>query len=125
MHIGSCAVFAGPAPSFEDFRGLVAAKLPLLPRYRQKLRFVPGALDLPIWVDDADLALGYHVRHTALPPPNGDDELNALMGRLMSQALDRQRPLWELWMVEGLPHGRWRSWPRSTTAWSTGSRVPT
>jgi diacylglycerol O-acyltransferase / wax synthase len=107
LHIGSCAVFAGPSPAFDDFRRLVSQKLPLLPRYRQKVRFVPGDLGAPVWVDDRSFELGYHVRHTALPPPGGDDERDALMGRLMSQALDRHRPLWEAWMVEGLPNGQW------------------
>jgi diacylglycerol O-acyltransferase len=107
MHIGSCAVFEGPAPAFTDLLGLVAAKLGRLPRYRQRLRVVPGALAHPVWVDDADFRLGYHVRRTALPAPGGEAELDALVGRLMSQELDRRRPLWEAWVVEGLEGGRW------------------
>ena len=107
MHIGSCAVFEGPAPAYEELVALVASKLPLLTRYRQKVRFVPGDLGRPVWVDDPHFDLEYHVRHSALPPPGLEPELNTLMGRLMSQELDRHRPLWEAWMIEGLAGGRW------------------
>jgi diacylglycerol O-acyltransferase len=107
MHIASCAIFEGPAPPYEQLVALVASKLPLLKRYRQKVRFVPGNLGRPVWVDDPHFNLAYHVRHTALPPPGGEDDLDNLMGRLMSVELDRHRPLWEVWMVEGLAGGRW------------------
>jgi diacylglycerol O-acyltransferase len=107
MHIASCAIFERPAPPYEEFVDLVAAKLPLLPRYRQKVRFVPGQLGRPVWVDDPHFNLAYHVRHTALPPPGGEAELNNLMARLMAVELDRHRPLWEIWVVEGLTDGRW------------------
>jgi diacylglycerol O-acyltransferase / wax synthase len=107
MHIASCAIFEGPSPSYEEFVELVAAKLPQLTRYRQKVRFVPGQLGRPVWVDDPHFNLAYHVRHSALPPPGGDEELNNLMGRLMAVELDRHRPLWEVWMIEGLTRGRW------------------
>ena len=107
MHIGSCAVFEGPAPDYDDVVSLVASKLPLIPRYRQKVRFVPGALGRPVWIDDPHFNLDYHVRHSALPPPGSESDLNALMGRLMSQELDRHRPLWEMWMIEGLPDDKW------------------
>ena len=107
MHIASCAIFEGPSPPYEDFVDLVASKLPLLPRYRQTVRFVPGHLGRPVWVDDSHFNLAYHVRHTALPPPGDEQALNNLMGRLMSVELDRHRPLWELWVVEGLTGGRW------------------
>ena len=107
MHIGSVAVFEGPAPSRADVEAMVASKLPAVPRYRQKVRFVPLDLGRPLWVDDTHFNLGYHVRHTALPPPGGDDELRNLVGRVMSQQLDRAKPLWEMWMVEGLEDGHW------------------
>jgi diacylglycerol O-acyltransferase len=107
MHIASCAVFEGPPPEFDAIVDLFAAKLPLVPRYRQRVRFVPLDLARPVWVDDADFDLGYHLRHTALPLPGGTAELERLMGRLMSQELDRARPLWETWMVDGLDGGRW------------------
>jgi diacylglycerol O-acyltransferase len=107
MHVGSCAVFEGPAPAYDDVLWLIAGKLALIPRYRQKVRFVPGGLGRPVWVDDAHFNLEYHVRHTALPPPGSEDDLDNLMGRVMSQELDRHRPLWEAWMVEGLSDDRW------------------
>ena len=107
MHIASCATFEGPAPPYADFVDLFESKLPVLGRYRQKVRFVPGQLGRPVWVDDPHFNLGYHVRHTALPPPGGEQELNTLMSWLMSVELDRRRPLWEAWMVEGLTDGRW------------------
>jgi diacylglycerol O-acyltransferase / wax synthase len=107
MHIGSVGIFEGPAPNYDDFAGLVAGKLPLVPRYRQKVRFVPLDLGRPVWVDDTHFNLGYHLRHTALPPPGGDRELRNLVGRLMAQQLDRTKALWEMWMVEGLQDGHW------------------
>ncbi len=107
MHIASCARFEGPAPSYEALVELFRGKLPLVPRYRQKVRFVPGSIGRPVWVDDAHFRIDYHIRHTALPPPGSDDDLRNLMGRLMSQQLDRNRPLWEVWMVEGLADGTW------------------
>ena len=107
MHIGSCSVFEGPAPAYDDIVALVASKLPLIPRYRQKVRFVPGGFGRPVWVDDPHFNLDYHVRHSALPPAGSGTDLNTLMGRLMSQELDRHRPLWELWMIEGLPDDQW------------------
>ena len=106
MHIASCAIFEGPPPPYDDVVGLVASKLPRLRRYRQKVRFVPGDLGAPVWVDDPHFNLAYHVRHSALPPPGGEAELNNLMGRLMAVELDRHRPLWEIWVVEGLTGGR-------------------
>ena len=107
MHIASCAIFDGPAPAYEDLVELFRGKVPLVPRYRQKVRFVPGAFGRPVWVDDAHFRIEYHLRHTALPPPGDDAQLRNLMGRLMSQQLDRNRPLWETWMVEGFADGRW------------------
>jgi WS/DGAT/MGAT family acyltransferase len=107
MHIGSVGIFEGPVPSPEDVRRAIASRLPLVPRYRQKVRFVPLALGRPTWVDDPHFNIDYHVRRTALPAPGGDDELRNLVGRVMSQQLDRQKPLWEMWVAEGLDEGRW------------------
>jgi diacylglycerol O-acyltransferase len=107
MHIASCAVFEGPAPDYEQVVATIAGKLAKIPRYRQVVRFVPLQLGRPVWVDDPHFRLEYHVRHTALPPPGGDAELRALMGRVMSQPLDRHRPLWETWMIEGMENRRW------------------
>jgi diacylglycerol O-acyltransferase len=107
MHIGSVGIFEGPAPAPGEVYAAIAARLPLVPRYRQKVRFVPLALGRPAWVDDPHFNLDYHVRRTALPAPGGDDELRSLVGRVMSQQLDRAKPLWELWVAEGLDDGRW------------------
>jgi diacylglycerol O-acyltransferase len=107
MHIGSVAVLEGPAPAYGDLVRLIAGKLPLVPRYRQKVRFAPGGVGRPLWVDDPHFQILYHIRHTALPPPGGRDELRNLAGRVFAQTLDRGKPLWELWMVEGLEDGRW------------------
>jgi diacylglycerol O-acyltransferase / wax synthase len=107
MHIGSVAVFDGPAPHYEQFEAMVAGKLPAVPRYRQKVRFVPLQLGRPLWVDDPHFNLGYHLRHTALASPGGDLQLRNLVGRVMSQQLDRHKPLWEMWMVDGLENGHW------------------
>ena len=107
MHIGSVGIFEGPAPGPEEVPAAIAASLPLVPRYRQKVRFVPLALGRPVWVDDPHFNIDYHVRRTALPSPGGDRELRNLVGRVMSQQLDRTKPLWELWVAEGLDRGRW------------------
>ena len=102
MHIGSITVFEGPPPTYGELVRLVAAKLALVPRYRQRVRFVPFGLGRPVWVDDPHFNLLYHIRRTGLPAPGGREELRNLAGRLFGQSLDRAKPLWELWMVEGL-----------------------
>ncbi len=107
MHIAGACIFEDPPPPFEDVKGLVASKLHLIPRYRQRVRTVPLELGRPVWVDDPHFDLGYHLRHTALPGPGDDAAFGRLMGRVMSQPLDRQRPLWEMWLVEGLEGGQW------------------
>jgi diacylglycerol O-acyltransferase / wax synthase len=107
MHIAGISVFEGPAPTIDDLLGLLTAKMHLIPRYRQRVRTVPAELGRPVWVDDPHFNLSYHVRNTALPQPGDDATLCRLMGRLMSQPLDRNRPLWESWLVEGLSEGRW------------------
>jgi WS/DGAT/MGAT family acyltransferase len=107
MHIGSVAIFEGPPPTYDEFAGMLASKLPRVPRYRQVVRFTPYGLGRPVWADDPGFNIGYHVRHTALAPPGGEGALRELTGRLMSQQLDRSKPLWELWVVEGLDKNRW------------------
>jgi len=107
MHIGSIGIFEGPAPRFGDVVAMVQGKLPLVPRYRQVVRFVPLQLGRPVWADDPTFDIDYHIRHTALPAPGGDLELRALVGRVMGQQLDRTKPLWEIWVVDGLTDGRW------------------
>jgi diacylglycerol O-acyltransferase / wax synthase len=107
MHIASVAIFEGPQPDFGKVMAMIAGKLSLVPRYRQVVRFVPLDLGRPVWVDDPHFNIEYHVRHTALPAPGGEAELRRLVGRVMSQPLDRSKPLWEIWVVEGLEDGHW------------------
>ena len=107
LHVGSVAVFEGPAPSYGDVVRLLMGKLPLVPRYRQRVRRVPLDLGRPLWVDDPHFQILYHVRHTAVPSPGGEEQLRNLAGRVLGQRLDLAKPLWELWLVEGLEDGRW------------------
>jgi diacylglycerol O-acyltransferase len=107
MHIAAIGIFEGPVPPFSNIVDMVRGKLPLVPRYRQVVRFVPLDLGRPVWVDDQHFNIDYHIRHTALPAPGGEAELRALVGRVMAQQLDRSKPLWEIWVVEGLDAGQW------------------
>lgn len=107
LHIGSVGIFEGPAPSHELFVEAMLRKLTLLPRYRQKVRPVPFSLGPPVWIDDEAFDINYHVRRTALPRGADDAVLRRVVGRVMSHRLDREKPLWEAWVVEGLPDGRW------------------
>src|ERR1700689_4142404 len=107
MPIAPGPIFEGPPPPFADIVAMVDAKLELVPRYRQKVRTVPFELGRPVWVDDPYFNIEYHLRHTALPSPGGESELRKLVGRVMAQQLDRSKPLWEIWAVEGLEDGRW------------------
>lgn len=107
MHLASVAVFEGPAPDFAELRSLVAGQLPRVPRYRRRVRFVPFDIQRPVWIDDVHFNIDYHLRHTALPDPGSREQLRNLVGRVMSQQLDRTKPLWELWVVEGLEEDRW------------------
>jgi diacylglycerol O-acyltransferase / wax synthase len=107
MHIGSVGIFEGPAPPHAELLAAIAGKLHLAPRYRQRVAFLPLQAGRPVWVDDPHFRLTYHIRRTALPAPGGDEQLRILVGRLMSHQLDRRRPLWELWVVEGLADDGW------------------
>jgi len=107
MHIGGVSIFEGPAPPFERLEEMVAAKLDAVPRYRQKVRFVPLGLGRPVWVDDPYFNLGYHLRHSALPAPGSMETLRRTAARIFAQHLDRKKPLWEIWMLEGLSENRW------------------
>ena len=102
MHVGALMIFEGPPPSREDFLAQIESRLHLVPRYRQKLAFPPLQLGKPMWIDDPRFNLEYHVRHTALPGPGSADQLRKLAGRIFSQRLDRSKPLWEVWFVQGL-----------------------
>ncbi len=102
MHVATTIIFEGPAPTHAEFRDQIASRLHLVPRFRQKLRFVPFDQGRPVWVDDPHLNLDYHVRQSALPAPGSEEQLRNLASRIFSQQLDRSKPLWELWLVEGL-----------------------
>jgi diacylglycerol O-acyltransferase / wax synthase len=106
MHVGALLIFEGPPPTYEDFLEHVSSRLALVPRYREKLAFPPLRSGRPIWIDDPNFNLEYHVRHTALPKPGGEEQLRRLVSRLFSQQLDRSKPLWELWLVQGLERKR-------------------
>jgi diacylglycerol O-acyltransferase / wax synthase len=106
MHVGALAVFEGPAPAYEDLLDHIRSRLHLVPRYRQKLAFPPIEMGMPLWIDDPSFNLEYHIRHTALPDPGSEEQLMLLTARIFSQRLDRSKPLWELWLVEGLEGSR-------------------
>lgn len=112
MHIASTGVFElGPMATedggvdFESFKRFTESILYRIPRYRQKIKWIPVE-NRPVWYDDADFDLDYHVRHTSLPRPGSDAQLKQLSARIMAQQLDRERPLWEIWVVEGLENDR-------------------
>jgi diacylglycerol O-acyltransferase / wax synthase len=107
MHIGGVSIFEGPPPPFEELRAMIDGKLSLTPRYRQKVRFVPLGLGEPVWVDDPHFNIDYHLRHSAVPSPGTEEQLRATAARVFSQHLDRSKPLWEIWMVQGLEDDRW------------------
>jgi WS/DGAT/MGAT family acyltransferase len=108
MHVGGVAVLRQPEGGldYERLVDLIGRRIALVPRYRQKVRAVPGHLANPVWVDDEDFDLTYHVRRSALPRPGSAAQLRELVGRLMSRRLDRHRPLWEIYLVEGLADDR-------------------
>jgi WS/DGAT/MGAT family acyltransferase len=108
MHVGGVAIFEQPPDGFDYDRlvELISERITLVPRYRQKVKWVPGHLANPVWVDDADFDITYHVRRSALPRPGSIDQLKELIGRVQSRRLDRGRPLWEIYLVEGLADGR-------------------
>ncbi len=106
MHVGAVLVFEGPPPGYEDFCAQIRSRLHLVPRYRQKLAFPPLETGRPLWIDDPGFNLQYHVRHTALPAPGSEEQLRALAARVHSQRLDRSKPLWETWLVQGLERNR-------------------
>ncbi len=108
MHVGGVAVFAVPEAGFDydHLVQLIAARIAYVPRYRQRVRFVPGRLANPVWVDDEHFDVNYHVRRSALPRPGTDEQLGELVARVQSRRLDRSRPLWEMYVVEGLAGGQ-------------------
>ena len=106
MHLGGVLVCEGPPPPIGELLEHVRRRLDLVPRYRQKLATPPGGAGREYWVDDPDFNLTYHVRHTALPAPGGDEQLRRLAARVFGQTLDRTKPLWELFVVEGMTGDR-------------------
>jgi len=106
MHVGAILIFEGPPPGYEDFLDHVRSRLHLVPRFRQKLAFPPIETGRPFWIDDPHFHLAYHVRHSALPAPGSEEQLRNIAGRLFSQGLDRSKPLWELWLIQGLEQNR-------------------
>jgi diacylglycerol O-acyltransferase len=106
MHVGAILIFEGPPPSYEDVLEHVNSRLHLVPRFRQKLAFPPVQMGRPFWIDDPNFNLEYHVRHSALPSPGTEDQLKRMASRVFSQQLDRTKPLWELWLVQGLKRKR-------------------
>jgi diacylglycerol O-acyltransferase len=105
MHVASVMLFDGDPPPHDELIAAIESRLHLVPRYRQKLAFVPFGQGRPRWVDDPHLNLSYHVRKTALPAPGSEEQLRALAGRVLAQQLDRDKPLWEIWVVEGVEGG--------------------
>ncbi len=106
MHIGGLTLVEGPPPGMEEFLEQIRRRLHLVPRYRHKLAFTAIDSGRPVWVDDPNFNLEYHVRHTALPAPGSWDQLQDLTARIFSQQLDRSKPLWEMWLIEGLEDDR-------------------
>jgi diacylglycerol O-acyltransferase / wax synthase len=108
MHVGSVMVFQPPDQGFDYDRlvSLITNRIAFVPRYRQRIREIPGRLANPVWVDDVDFDITYHVRRSALPRPGSDDQLQEFVARVQPKRLDRGRPLWEVYLVEGLAEGR-------------------
>ncbi|HEX4562913.1 MAG TPA: wax ester/triacylglycerol synthase family O-acyltransferase [Solirubrobacteraceae bacterium] len=106
MHIGGLTIIEGPPPQPSELLEHIRQRLHLVPRYRHKLASTPLDSGRPVWVDDPNFNLDYHIRHTALPSPGGWEQLCALTARIYSQQLDRSRPLWEMWLIEGLEDDR-------------------
>ena len=106
MHVGAVMIFEGPPPSYDEFAEQVESRLHLVPRYRQKLAFPRFEMGRPMWIDDPSFNLEYHLRNTALPKPGSMEQLRQLAARIFSQRLDRSKPLWETWLVQGLEGNR-------------------
>jgi len=106
MHVGGLTIIEGPPPAMEEFLEQIRRRLHLVPRYRHKLASTALDSGRPVWIDDPSFNLEYHVRHTALPTPGGWEQLRGLTARIFSQQLDRSKPLWEMWLIEGLEDDR-------------------
>ena len=106
MHVAMVMIFEGKAPTPTELVDHILSRLHLVPRYRQRLAYVPLGQGRPVWTDDPHFNPRYHIRHTALPRPADDAALRQLAGRLFSQRLDRSKPLWEFWLVQQMSGGR-------------------
>src|SRR5689334_8548562 len=122
MYVGSLAVLRKPRAglSYETLLATVEQRLPQIPRYRQKVREVTLGLARPVWVDDRDFDITYHIRRSALPSPGSDAQLHDLVARLGSRPLDKTRPLWEMYLVEGLAKNRIAIYTKSHQALVNG-----
>ena len=125
MHVGGVCTFQTPDSGFDYERliTLISDRINLVPRYRQRVRLVPGRIANPVWVDDESFDVAYHVRRSALPRPGTDEQLAELVGRIMSRPLDRARPLWELYLVEGLENNRFALLTKTHHAMVDGIRA--
>ena len=125
MHVGGVCTFQTPESGFDYERliTLISDRINLVPRYRQRVRLVPGRIANPVWVDDESFDVAYHVRRSALPRPGTDEQLAELVGRIMSRPLDRARPLWELYLVEGLENNRFALLTKTHHAMVDGIRA--
>jgi diacylglycerol O-acyltransferase / wax synthase len=106
MHVGAILIFEGPPPLYVDLVEHIRSRLNQVPRFRQRIVVPPLEAGRPLWADDVNFNLTYHIRHTGLPEPGGEDQLKQLAARVFSQQLDRSKPLWELWLVQGLERDR-------------------
>src|SRR3954463_12219496 len=120
MHVGAILIFEGPPPRYVDLVEHVRSRLPLVPRFRQKLVVPPLEAGRPLGADDVNSTLPSPLRHTALPDPGGEEELKKLAGRVFSQQLDRLKPLWELWLVPNTEPGRLALLPKTHHAMVDG-----
>ncbi|AYE94617.1 wax ester/triacylglycerol synthase family O-acyltransferase [Mycobacterium paragordonae] len=122
MYVGSLSILRRPRSglSYETLLATVEQRLPQIPRYRQKVREVKFGMARPVWIDDRDFDITYHVRRSALPSPGSDEQLHELIARLAARPLDKSRPLWELYLVEGLAKNRVALYTKSHQALING-----
>lgn len=126
MYVQSLFILRRPRGglSYEQLLATVEQRLPQIPYYRQKIREVTMSLARPVWVDDHDFDITYHVRHLAVPSPGSDRQLHELIAHLGQQRLDRHRPLWELYLIEGLADNRMALYIKSHQALVNGMAAP-
>ena len=122
MYVGTLSILRKPRNglSYETLLATVERRLPQIPRYRQKVREVTLGLARPVWVDDRDFDITYHIRRSALPSPGSDAQLHELIARLGSRPLDKSRPLWEMYLIEGLARNRIAIYTKSHQALVNG-----